>query len=140
MSIIDKKVIAGIVCVIVMIGLAGCGIPQLSDSFDEKQVKTTAETVIETVNSGDYDAVVDMVREEYQDQITADVLEDAYAEKMDELGEFDSFKTEAVTGASDKNFDGELAMAVVVCTYENGSATFTLFFDTDYAITGIYMK
>ena len=59
--------------------------------------------------------------------------------KLLELGKFESFSSEKVTGGSSEKA-GDFATAILVCIYENGKAKYTISFDKDEQICGLYMK
>lgn len=74
-----------------------------------------------------------------KEALDADGLEDALGTQLDSLGAFKEFKTEATQGGSDSEI-GDYAIAVLICEYEEGSATYTISIDSAGNICGLYMK
>lgn len=138
--------IKGIGCIIGMCMLtgilAGCaGDQKLSDKFDESEVKAAAEEVIEILNDGDIDTLVDekwnAVMKSAADK---DMMREQMLPVMEELGAFEGFDREAVTGSKDKDTEQEFAVAVIKAKYEKRKAQFTISFDEDMKVGGFYIK
>ena len=53
---------------------------------------------------------------------------------VEELGEFEGFDKEAVTGAKDPDTEQEFAVAVIKVKYEKRKAQFTISFDNNTAM------
>ncbi len=133
-----KKIIwlAAVVCCVLL--LTACG-SKLPEGFEKDAVLEAADAVIAIINTGDFDAVVLEMREDLRSAITAEQLEEVWGARLDELGAYEKVKDSAVQGT--KGQDGEeYAVAAVACGYENGTAVYTLSFDKDYALVGLYMK
>lgn len=138
-----KRMLKMLVCMFVLVSLlSGCaGSQQLSDRFDEDEVKKTAEEVIETLNSGDIDTLVE---ERWSAVMKSALDEDGIKEQIlpiiEELGEFEEFDKEAVTGGKDADTDQEFAVAVIKVKYEKRKAQFTISFDEDMKVAGFFIK
>ena len=59
---------------------------------------------------------------------------------VEDLGAFEEFDKEAVTGSKDKDTEQEFAVAVVKVKYEKRKAQFTISFDEDMKVGGFYIK
>lgn len=132
--------IIGIVMAAVM--LAGCaGSQKLSDKFDEEEVKSAAREVIEILNDKDVDTLVD---EKWNSTMKSMAGREMMTEQvlpiLEELGAFEEFDKEAVTGSRDKDTEQEFAVAVVKVKYEKRKAQFTISFDEDMKVGGFYVK
>lgn len=135
-----KKTAVLLLVLVLLVSFAACGEKdKTSDVFDDSVVKEKAENVINLLNSGDYASVEYMVREDLKDRLSAQVLEDALAPIFEQAGEFDSFGKEQITGSTGNDSE-EYAIAVVQAKYENTTHIFTITFDRDYHIAGLYMK
>ena len=131
----------GALLAVMMLFVTGCEWARdLSEEFEEEKVLASAEEVIEDLNACDFEAIEAKVNEEFQEDINAGMLEENLAEKMKELGEFDSYTDEAAVGLKSKDYDGEIAVAVMNPIYENGRITVTISYNTDYEIIGFYVK
>ena len=132
------------ITMIMMIGvlicgiLGGCNSTKLSDSFDEDTVTTAAKQVIDYMNSGDFDRVNAMLREDCKELLTNEVLSDAVDKTYSKAGSFVEYKDSNIIGKKDK--DTDYAIALVQAKYENQSVMFTISFDTNMEVIGIYMK
>lgn len=138
-----KSAMRNMICMFMLAFLlSGCANSQkLSEKFDEKQVKAAAEEVIEALNSKEVDTLV----EEKWSAVMKSAL-DAESVKtqilpiMEELGEFEEFDKEAVTGGKDPDTEQEFAVAVIKAKYEKRKAQFTISFDEDMKVGGFYIK
>lgn len=139
-----KKRISGLlVYMFVLVSvLSGCaGGQQLSDQFNEEEVKQAAEEVIEILNSGDIDT---LVNEKWSTMMKSALDEDEVKDQIlpiiEELGEFEEFDKEAVTGGKDADTEQEFAVAVIKADYETRKAQFTISFDEDMKVAGFFIK
>lgn len=135
-----KKVLVSAITVIMLLSLAACSSSKLADIYKEDDVVSKAKTVVETINTQDYDSVVAFVRSDLQTQLTADTLKTAWKTQLDESGAFKEYKSVVTYGQKSKSTGEDYAVCVLVCTYENATRTFTLSFDKDLSVVGMYMK
>ena len=119
--------------------MTGCtyGFPE---DFDKEEVITAAEEVIAVVNEYDYEGLVALIREDLQDNVTAEEFEEEWDEALRELGEFESFGTTVLSGETDMNTGEDFALCAYRCFYAEGKATFTVYFDSNMEMTAIYLK
>ncbi len=122
--------------------LTACaGSRKLSDKFDEAEVKAAAEEVIEILNEGDVDTLVDEKwNTVMKSMVGKDVLTGEILPIVGELGAFEAFDKEAVTGNTDQDTDQEYAVAVIKVQYEKRKAQFTISFDEDMKVGGFFIK
>lgn len=122
--------------------MSGCARNQkLSEKFDEAQVKEAAEEVIETLNSGEVDTLVEENwNAVMKSALDAESVKNQILPIMEELGEFEGFDKEAVTGGKDQDTEQEFAVAVIKAKYEKRKAQFTISFDEDMKVGGFYIK
>lgn len=122
--------------------LAGCGGNQkLSDKFDEGEVKEAAREVIEILNDGDVDTLVDEKwNTVMKSMVSKELLKDEVLPIIKELGAFEEFDREAVTGSRDRDTEQDFAVAVVKVKYEKRKAQFTISFDEDMKVGGFFVK
>ena len=144
MKVRKTRNFAGVVLLAVLLagGLTACaGNQKLSDKFDEAEVKAEAEEVIEILNDGDVDTLVDEKwNAVMKSMVGKDVLTDEILPIMEELGPFEEFDKEAVTGSTDKDTEQEFAVAVIRVQYEKRKAQFTISFDEDMKVGGFFIK
>ena len=72
--------------------------------------------------------------------VDADMLKEQIVPIVEELGEFEGFDKEAVTGAKDPDTEQEFAVAVIKVKYEKRKAQFTISFDEDMKVAGFFIK
>lgn len=134
-----KKWCAVLFIVLLVCGLTGCQSTRLSEDFDEKEVKTGAEKVIELVNAGDFETLNDELSEQMKLAMPDDVWV-SVKKIVDGKGAFQSFAKENVVGSKDKDTDEPFATAVVLAEYENGKIQYTISFDREMKVSGFYLK
>ncbi len=122
--------------------LAGCaGSQKLSDKFDEEEVKEAAREVIEILNDKDVDTLVDEKWNSMMKSMAGkEMMTDQVLPVVEDLGAFEEFDKEAVTGSKDKDTEQEFAVAVVKVKNEKRKAQFTISFDEDMKVGGFYIK
>lgn len=137
-----KQIIGLTVLLSAVFLLAGCEKKeQLSEVFDAANVKEEAKQVIELINSNDYDTLAnEKWNTALKAQLPAEAMRSSIKPLVDELGTFDSITNEAVTGQQDKDTDQEFAVAVIIAKYEKRKAQYTISFDTDMKVAGVYIK
>lgn len=138
-----KKMTGIIVCMLVLAGLiSGCaGSQRLSEQFDEAEVKEAAEEVIEALNGGEVDTLVEeRWNAAMKAALDAEAVKEQILPLLEELGEFEEFDKEAVTGAKEPDTEQEFAVAVIKAKYEKRKAQFTISFDEDMKVGGFYIK
>lgn len=124
---------------IILIGMFGaCNSTKLAASFDKETVEASAKQVIEYLNSGDYDSVNAMLREDCKKILTNDILSDAVDQVYGKAGSFAEYTKINIIGQKDKNVD--YAVAIVKAKYEKKNVIFTISFDQNLEVVGIYMK
>ena len=144
MKIGKTRYFTGIILLAVLLAevLTACaGSRKLSDKFDEAEVKAAAEEVIEILNEGDVDTLVDEKwNTVMKSMVGKDVLTGEILPIVEELGAFEAFDKEADTGNTDQDTDQEYAVAVIKVQYEKRKAQFTISFDEDMKVGGFYIK
>ena len=119
--------------------LTGCSSAKLSDAFDEETVIASAQEAIDLLVKGECDKVVEKMSAEMQEALTAEDLA-ANMEAMDTLtGAFKEYKSSAVVGQQDAQ-GTDMAVAVIVAAFEKRNVTYTISYNTDMEIVGLWMK
>ena len=119
--------------------LAGCSSTKLSADFDEEKVKTAAQEAIGHMVAGEYEECVGLMSEEMQAAVSAEILESNMETVAGQKGAFQEYKSSSVVGQKDK--DGtDYAVAVIVAAFEKGNVTFTISYDKDMQVIGLWMK
>lgn len=135
-----KKILTALIAFALLLSFAACSSSKLADIYSEDEIVARAKSVVEVINTLDYDSVVGVLREDLQSQVTSESLKSAWGSLLDEAGAFEEYKTVVAYGQKDKTTDEDYAVCVLVCKYENASRTFTISMDKDLEIVGLYMK
>lgn len=126
--------------VVLMIAFAtGCGAPQLSAKFDEETVKQKAQNVIALLNAQDSDGIREVSVQILKDALTDDTFAQIYA-ALGEGGAFVEVTNLTAYGSTDENTGVEYAVVQAQAKYDKRSFTYTISFDTDMNLAGIYYK
>jgi uncharacterized lipoprotein YmbA len=135
-----KKGLMGIVVLIFALVLVGCSSNALADIYSEDDVIAKAKEVVDVINTLDYDAVNAQLRDDLQDQLTAEQLEEVWSAQLSEAGAFEEYTNTTVIGQKSKSTGEDYATAILTGKYENASLTFTIVIDKDMEIVGMYLK
>lgn len=126
-----------VVCLI-GISLVGCTSSKLSEDFDESKVKSSSQEIVQMFCKGDYDKIVDQMSDKMKSAINAEQLKEAWDPMQGKLGEFKSISKEAAVG---KEIEGEdVATVVEIVEFENGKAQFTITYNKDMKLEGLFIK
>lgn len=123
--------------VVISLGsLAGCA-AKLPDGFDKEEVKAAAENVITLLNQGDGEGLTALMTGTMKAAITEDIQSQIFAMVASAGGvkEISDLRTGGAT-------ENEITFAVVVAKvkYEKGEITYTISFDEDMKLAGLYLK
>lgn len=126
---------------VMAISLSGCSSSKLASGFDEQTVKQAAESVIEKMNTGSFESITnDMIRDDLKTALSADVLSGAAGQILAGAGTFKSYASEAAVGAKDQKTGDDYATVIIVAQYANKKVTYTISFDKQMKVIGLYMK
>lgn len=109
-----------------------------SESFSAAEVRAKAEYIIEALNDKEYDVVDSNMSKILKDVMAARDLEKYMDDLCSDWGEFKAFGNCYITEVEQRGEN--FAMAQLNASYENISVTFTLTFDKDMKLAGIYLK
>jgi hypothetical protein len=122
------------------ITLPACNPVKLADIYDENIVIERAKEVVEMINSQDYDKVNAEIRDDLQDQLTSNKLNDAIGAKLVEAGAFVEYPSITTLGQKSKTSGEDYATVVLVGNYEKSTIVFTITMDSNLDIVGFYVK
>ena len=125
-----------------------------SSERDEFSMK--AKDFIRKLNRKEYDACVSLFDDTLLKSMDSAKLEKTLSPPLETLGRFYRFKNASVTkrdlGTNKKDFESsndnpkansepsEYVTCTLQCEYKNGPATFTIFFNGDHKISGVYLE
>lgn len=119
-----------------MVLLVGCA-AKLPEGFDEAEVKAAAENVITMLNEHDADGLEAIFTDQMKVGITEDVQAQIFA-LLDKAGAVQEI-SEMKTGGSTQN-DVSYAVVVAKVKYENQDLVYTISFDKDMKLAGLFLK
>jgi PBP1b-binding outer membrane lipoprotein LpoB len=128
-----KKLIKILLIVISIVLLGGCGAKKLSDNYSEDKLKAAAEAVINSLNNEKYDEIEAMISEDLKKQLTADKIKEVW-NSLKSRGKYESISK--IIFQEKKDY----VVVVTVAKYEKGNIQFTLSFNKDMKLVGIYLK
>lgn len=129
-----KKFIKSLVIMLCLFIFTGCSAGKLSDTYNEDEVKAAAEDVIDKLNDKNYEGILTNSSDELKISLPDNKLQEAWEGFSKDIGEFDSISKETL---AEKN---GYAVAIINSKYENKRVTFTLSFNKEMKLSGIYMK
>ena len=113
---------------------------ELSGGFEKNKVISAAESAIQKMNDGSYEALMTMMSDSLKAQVSKEELATAADKVLAKAGPFQAFETASITGSTDDSTGTKYAISEIVVRYMNRTVTFTVSFNTDMQITGFYMK
>ena len=130
-----KKLVSSLVLFVVSIALlCACGAAPLPEGMTEESVSALATQTVTALSEKDYTAVNDTLSQEMKDALASQPLADIWGPVSEKVGNFVEISSTKI-GAS-KGF----ATAVVKAKYENATVQFTLSYNTDSELAGLYFK
>lgn len=125
------KVLSIMLCLFVFVS---CSAGKLSDAYNEDEVKAAAEEVINELNDKNYDGILEDSSDELKISLPDNKLQETWEGFSKDIGEFNSISNMTL---AEKN---GYAVAITNVKYDNKKVTFTLSFNKEMKLAGIYMK
>ena len=135
-----KKLKGLMITVLAVFLLTGCNSMELADSFDKDAITEKAAEEVNYLVTGDYESCRNMMREDVKEKITVEILESSMESLAESAGDFKEIKSTTVIGQKDTENDIDMAVAIIIATFEKRSVTYTITFSTDMEVIGFYMK
>lgn len=119
----------------------GCGQDKLAEDYDKDAVIEEAKEIIALINEGELGTIYE---EKFGAKMKTVMAEESWndtiAPIIEELGRFEEFEKEAVTGTEDKDTKEEFATVVLIGKYEKGKAQYTISFNKSMKVVGFFIK
>lgn len=109
-----------------------------SGRFSEKAVIEKAKQVVSYLDGDDYEALQGMMQEQAAEVLTKEVIEEARQYIADDFGAFVAWGNAYVAEITEQG--QHVAAAEISASYEKTSVTYTLFFNEEMQLTGLYMR
>ena len=135
-----KTIVCAVLALTLVLGLFGCAGKALPEGFDADEVGTAAEEIVGLATAGDFDSIIGSLREDLKSSITVDQLKEGWAPAYEKAGAFEKITKTSLSGTKDQTTGEEYAVAQVLVKCANASLVYTLSFDKDMALVGLYLK
>ncbi len=110
----------------------------LGDDLSQEEIAASVEQVITLLNEGDFDGLQDMAVDKLKSKLTPEVIDPVRQQISQDWGEMQSIGKTYVQGMKQKG-----TLIIVTQTdaiYENVSVVYTISFDEDLKLGGLYIR
>ncbi len=130
------------IAIILALGMSmiGCAVSSLPEGYNEDEVGTAAEEIVGLATAGDYDSIISFMRDDLKSAITAAQLQEGWAPIYEKAGAFQNISKTAFTSVKDKSTGEEYAVVQVLVKHEGANLVYTISFNKDLALVGLYLK
>lgn len=138
-----KKLLASVMlmCMVMMMCAMGCGQDELAEDYDKDVVIKESRAIVTLINEEKLETIYEeKFSAKMKTVMTKESWNDTIAPIIKELGKFEEFEKEAVTGTEDKDTKEEFATVVLIGKYENGKAQYTISFNKSMKVVGFFIK
>ncbi|MDD2591825.1 MAG: DUF3887 domain-containing protein [Erysipelotrichaceae bacterium] len=135
-----KLLFKSLLVISVLFITVACSNNELSSKFDEEEVIDKAKEVIEVINTQNYEDVIAYIRADLQAEITAEQLKEAWGDRITNAGVFKEIKNTALKTQEDPNTKEDFVTIIIQAVYEKDTLVYTLSFDEELEMIGLYMK
>lgn len=133
------KLLAFLLAVLLLFA-AGCSpVPPLPEGFDEDTVVSSAKDVIALITAQDGEGLRAVSSDTLAAGLTDETLSAIFS-AISAGGAFSEYGSTSSFGATDKTTGAEYAVVVMQAKYESKTFTYTISFDTDGKLAGLYYK
>ncbi|MGL4989542.1 MAG: DUF3887 domain-containing protein [Sarcina sp.] len=129
-----KKLIKGLMVCLPILFLVGCGGNSLSEKFDEEKLNIENKNVIEWLAEGQFEKVYEIEDTTMQASLDEDKLAEVFEPINQTVGTYKDIEKTVM-----KEKDGSVT-GVSIANYENGKLQFTINFNEEMKIGGLYVK
>ncbi|HOZ37888.1 MAG TPA: DUF3887 domain-containing protein [Anaerolineaceae bacterium] len=116
--------------------LGGCA-AKLPEGFEEAEVQAAAENVIDLLNKRDSEGLTALMTEEMKAVMTEDIQAQIFA-LLDSSGAFQEILDLKMAGSTQN--DVTYVAVAAKAKYEKSEITYTISFDQDMKLAGLYLK
>lgn len=124
--------------VFILVLLSACS--SIPKGFEENRLKEEAQAVVEHLEDVDAEWAIDKMRDDLEVLLKEDELKDILITKYQAVGTIKSNLKFTISDVRDPNTNELYALVIVERNYESGKATYTLSFDLNYDLVGLYIK
>lgn len=119
--------------------LVGCS-NSIPEGFTQSRLESEAQNIVDLLQAGHTQEVIDHMRSDVAGMITADQLTEVINAKYTQVGTLKETQSILISDTKDPTTDEVYALVIVQVNHEKGRATYTLSFNTEYELVGLYLK
>lgn len=124
---------------IMFVLLSGCA-NSIPKGFTQEALESKAQSVVSLLQEGNTETVLSLMRSDVAAMITADQLTQVIEAKYASVGAVKETKSFLISDTKDPSTQELYALVIVQVDHEKGRATYTLSFNTNYELVGLYLK
>lgn len=125
---------------LLMAGSFACAGKPLPEGFSADEVNARAVEIVGYASEGDYEAVVSQLRSDLAETLTAETLAEAWGPTYGRVGTFERVRRVTLSGTADPSTSEAYTVARALCAHEKGDVLYTLSFDAELNLVGLYLK
>ncbi|EGY80238.1 DUF3887 domain-containing protein [Peptoniphilus indolicus] len=129
-----KKILFGLMMACLLVGCSSAKKVENSDKYIN-----LGQEVIKFLNQGDFEKVKENVTEEMKEALNVETC-DKIVQDLSKNGEFESFGKNEVVSKEDKKENHIYFTVVQEASYKNAKVIFTITFDENDRLGGLYYK
>ncbi|WP_036729395.1 DUF3887 domain-containing protein [Peptoniphilus mikwangii] len=119
--------------------VSACGNSKKASAEDVEKYSKNAQKVISIVNSKEVSRLKDICSDDLKNALTDEIIEQINVD-VGSKGDFDSFMDVNVSYQKDKNTGQDYILVIQKVKYNNGELIYTLTFNNDEKLLGIFYK
>ncbi|MEN6635256.1 MAG: DUF3887 domain-containing protein [Clostridiaceae bacterium] len=135
-----KTILSAVLVLAMSLSMIACASSKVPEGFDKDELGTAAEEIVGLATTGDYDSIILALRDDLKTSITADQLKEGWASLYEKAGAFVSISKTVFSSTKDQTTGEDYAVVQVMAKHENANLIYTLSFDKDLALVGLYLK
>lgn len=137
-----KKKIFLILTVITVLFLVSCNGKELPKNYDKEKMESISIEVIEDINNNKYDGAYEKYcRKDFKSPEIEGKIKNAVKEIQSEKGPFERFERAKFVGSKNpEDKSKRMGVAIVNCKHEKKDVIYTISFNENMEIIGLYLK
>ena len=124
--------------VFILVLLSACS--SIPKGFEENRLKEEAQVVVEHLEELDAVWAIDKMRDDLEVLLKEEELKDILITKYQAVGSVESDIKFTISDVRDPNTNELYALVIVFCFFFFCKGTYTLSFDLNYDLVGLYIK
>ena len=134
----------GITILIIILGIVAfsttdCSADKLSSDFNQEELRKAAENVIMLINNKDTKGLNALCNDKMKALLTEESMKPIY-EVLQDSGKYMLIDDQTMLGTTDKQTKEEFAVVMMRAKYENKRITYTINFDKQLKLAGLFYK